>query len=452
VWEPLLIRIERAIARGDASGVRSVLPGFVGLFRNEPLLYCPPSDGGQPAQVLRAQTALHALEDLVTRLPRLGLLRETFHLTKLARQMEWNSPPAGRRVSSFDQLFRTALVGVVDALVAAAPGWGSEGGPDGPLAAMLFKIAEEFQKLWVEHSQSLRLSVLEAVADDADWEAVRGFVAEYGSDLFTVPFLGLSNMRGILARGVGAWLDHEAEFAEPDRRPRLVDDWEEGKLDKTRTVRSAELVLQALVEHYDEYRDYNTTTTQSDYGENIHILLDFLRLKVKYDRAAWRMRPFALAHEVLCRRGQDALAARWRESIQARTKRLAEDLLDELGKREARYAVRLRTVRDRLEERFQLPLEIDRAAAQVGPAAAAARGGEAEESPAFVRLLVAVSPLRDTVSGVGLEVPAWVRRLEEALRQARDPEAGVEAEVAPLPLDFAELKRQLQDWDKPLGE
>jgi hypothetical protein len=277
-------------------------------------------------------------------------------------------------------------------------------------------------------------------------------VAEYGSDLFTVPFLGLSNMRGILARGVAAWLDHEAEFAEPDRRPRLVDDWEEGKLDKNRTVRSAELVLQALVEHYDEYRDYNTTTTQSDYGENIHILLDFLRLKVKYDRAAWRMRPFALAHEVLCRRGQDALAARWRESIQARTKRLAEDLLDELGKREARYAVRLRTVRDRLEERFLLPLEIDRAAAQVGPAAAAARAGEAEESPAFVRLLVALSPLRDTVSGVGLEVPAWVRRLEEALRQARDPEAGVDAEVAPLPLDFAELKRQLQEWDKPLGE
>jgi hypothetical protein len=211
-------------------------------------------------------------------------------------------------------------------------------------------------------------------------------------------------------------------------------------------------VLQALVEHYDEYRDYNTTTTQSDYGENIHILLDFLRLKVKYDRAAWRMRPVALAHEVLCRRGQDVLAARWRESIQARTKRLADELLDELGKREARYAVRLRTVRDRLEERFLLPLEIDRAAAQVGPAAAAARVGEAEENPAFVRLLVAMSPLRDTVSGVGLEVPAWVRRLEEALRQSRDPDADGEGEGVAAPLDFAELKRQLQDWDRPLGE
>ncbi len=451
-WEPLLIPVERAVAARDVAQVRRLLPAFVARFRGEPLLYCPPSDGGQPAQVLRAQTALHALEDLLTRLPRLGLLRETFHLTKLARTMEWNSPPAGRRVSSFDQLFRTALVGVVDTLVSSAQNWGREADADGSLAAMLFHIADEFQKLWVEHSQSLRLSVLEAVTDDADWEAVRGFVARYGSDLFTVPFLGLSNMRGILARGVAAWLDHEAEFADPDRRPRLVDDWESGELDRQRTARSAELVLQALVEHYDEYRDYNTTTTQSDYGENIHILLDFLRLKVKYDRAAWRMRPFALAHEVLCRRGHDALAARWRDTIQGRTRRLAEELLDDLGKRETRYAVRLRTVRDRLEERFVLPLEIDRAAAQVGPAAEAARAGEAEDGPAFVRLLVAVTPLRDTVSGVGLEVPVWVRRLEEALRQSRGSDAATEADPVPLPQDISEIKRQIQEWDRPLGD
>jgi hypothetical protein len=453
-WEPLAIQIERAIGNHDAAQVRKILPGFVALFRTEPLLYCPPSDGGQPAQVLRAQTALHTLEDLLTRLPRLGLVRETFHLTKLARQMEWNTPPTGRRVSSFDQLFKTALAGVVETLLSAAPNWPEDAGGEGPLAALLFKIAEDFQKLWNEHSQSLRLSVLEAVMDDADWDAIREFTTKFGSDLFTVQFLGLSNMRGILARGVSAWLDHEVEAADPNKRPKLVDAWEDGALDRTRTARSAEIVLQALVEHYDEYRDYNTTTTQSDYGENIHILLDFLRLKVKYDRVAWRMRPFALAHEVLCRRGHDALAARWREFITARTRQISDQLLEELTKRENRYAVRLRTVRDRLEERFLLPLEIDRATAQVAPAAAAAREGEGEENPAFVRLLVAMSPLRETVSGVGLEVPVWVRRLEEALRRTREPDDDdpVEEYGRGVALDFGELKRQLQDWDKPLGE
>jgi hypothetical protein len=453
-WEPLLVRIERATKRGNASGVRSILTGFIGLFRGEPLLYCPPSDGGKSQEVLRAQTALHVLEDLLTQLPRLGLIRETFHLTKLARQMEWNNPPDGRRVSSFDQLFRTALTGVVETLLVAAAEWGEDAGPDGPLSGMLFQLAEAFQDLWVQHSQSLRLSVLESIADDDDWEPVRGFVKKYGSDLFTVPFLGLSNMRGILARGVPSWLDHEIERNDSERRPKLLDDWASGDIDKNRTTRSAEIVLQALIEHYDEYRDYNTTTTQSDYGENIHILLDFLRVKVRYDRYAWRMRPLALAHEVLCKRENDALALRWREFIMDKTAGLAEDLLDRLGALETRHGVRLRTVRDRLEERFLLPLEIDQAAARIASAAEAARNEQGEDNPAFTRLKIAIEPLATNVSGVGLDVPVWIRRLEEALRQTRAkelPDTDETVRLAPG-LDFEELRRQLADWDKPIGE
>ncbi len=452
-WESLLVRIVRAIGRGDAASVRAFLPSFVAHFRREPLLYCPPSDGGKPREVLQAQTALAVLDDLVTRLPRLGLLRETFQLTTLARQMEWNNPPDGRRVSSFDQLFRTALAGVVDALLAAASTWNAHlTGEEGPLADALFEIAKQFQELWKQHSQSLRLSVLETVSDEDDWEPVKGFVTRYGSDLFTVPFLGLSNMRGILARGVAAWLDHETETSEHgSRKPRLVNDWDAGTVDRTRTARSAEVVLQALVEHYDEYRDYNTTTTQSDYGENIHILLDMLRLKVRYDRLAWRLRPLALAHEALCQRGYDALAARWRTFIARQTMELSDDLLKELAERESRYGVKLRTVRDRLEERFTRPLEIDRAAAQVAPAADAARAGLTENNPAFARFREAMEPLESTVIGVGLDVPAWVRRLEDALRATRDRTA--EPPTTPPPgLTFEELERQMEVWDKGFGE
>ena len=56
-------------------------------------------------------------------------------------------------------------------------------------------------------------------------------------------------------------------------------------------------ILQALVENYEEYKDYNTTTPQSDYGENLHLLLDFLRLKAGYQRHAWRLRPLVLVHQ-----------------------------------------------------------------------------------------------------------------------------------------------------------
>jgi hypothetical protein len=133
------------------------------------------------------------------------------------------------------------------------------------------------------------------------------------------------------------------------------------------------------------------------------------------------------------------------------TAKYSDDLLTELNEREARYGVKLRTVRDRLEERFTRPLEIDRAAAQVPRAAEAARSGQAEDNPAFVRLRTAVEPLEAIVSGVGLDVPAWVRRLEDALRQTRDRTA----EPPPAPpagLTFEELERQMDEWDKGLGE
>jgi hypothetical protein len=458
-WEPIAVRLERTVASGDAAGARRLLPSFVALFRHEPLLVCPPTDGGAPAQAVRAQTALQTIESLLARLPRLGLLRETYQLTKLARVMERNDPPEGRRVSSFDQLFRTAVTGIVDALLTSARDWGEDAGEDGPLASALRQVADSFQGLWVDHSVGLRLSTLEAVLDADDWAQLKGFVRAYGGDLFTVRFLTLSNVRGILGQGTAAWLDREAAQGDPDNRPKLVGDWADGKADRTRAARQFEVVLQSLVEHYDEYRDYNTTTTQSDYGENLYILLDFLRLKVTYDRYAWRLRPMVLAHEVLCRRGFDRLAVKWREFLAGRTEKLAKELLTDLASREAEHALKLRTVRDRLEERFAQPLRIDQAGARVARAAAAARDGQPEDNPSFTGLLAAIRPLADHPSGVGLDVPAWLRRLEDELRKVRsaDPEADGDAfEQYPFPqplgLDFAELKKQLQDWEKPIGE
>src|SRR5438105_4641934 len=75
-------------------------------------------------------------------------------------------------------------------------------------------------------------------------------------------------------------------------------------------VRWLEVALHAVVENYEEYMDYSATTTQSDYGENLHVLLEFLRLKAVYERFAWQMRPLATAHEVLARRGRDSAAVR----------------------------------------------------------------------------------------------------------------------------------------------
>ncbi|MCU0704503.1 MAG: hypothetical protein MUF18_11050 [Fimbriiglobus sp.] len=464
VWETAAVRLERAVASAQPETVRQQLAHFIKLFRHEPMLVCPPSEGGAPGPAIRAQTAQQMMESLLARLPRLGLLRETFHLTKLARQMERNDIPEGRRVSSFDVPFRTAVAGTVDAILTAARGWGEGASEDGPLAAALKQISESYQKLWLEHSQTLRLSSLEGVLDQSEWNDLKAFIKAYGSDLFTVRFLTTSNVRGVLGQGAAEWLDREVVQGDADPRPKLVEAWANGTLDKGRAARHFETVLSALLEHYDEYRDYNTTTTQSDYGENLYILLDFLRLKVAYDRYAWRLRPLVLAHDVLCKRGYDRLASKWREFVGERTHRLADELLTDLAAREAEHGMKLRTVRDRLEERFVQPLRVDQACARVPRAAAARRDGQPEDNPAFRGLLAAIRPLAESPVGVGLDIPAWVRRLEDELRKVKlmDPDEETDEtspagnDEYPLPphatLDLDDFRRQVREWDSPLGD
>ncbi len=463
-WEGAAIRLERAVASAQPDAVRRQLTHFIKLFRHEPLLVCPPSEGGAPAPAIRAQTAQQMMESLLARLPRLGLLRESFHLTKLGRQMERNDVPEGRRVSSFDVLFRTAVSGTVDAILTAAREWGEGASEDGPLAAALKQISESYQKLWLEHSQTLRLSALESVLDQSEWNELRGFIKTYGGDLFTVRFLTTSNVRGVLGQGAAEWLDREVLQGDSDPRPKLVEAWAEATIDKGKAARHFETVLSALLEHYDEYRDYNTTTTQSDYGENLYILLDFLRLKVAYDRYAWRLRPLVLAHDMLCKRGYDRLASKWREFVGERTHRLAEELLTDLTAREGEHGMKLRTVRDRLEEHFVQPLRVDQACARVPRAAAARRDGQPEDNTAFQGLLAAIRPLAESPVGVGLDVPAWVRRLEDELRKVKlmdpDDEADEPApstnDEYPLPphagIDLDDFRRQIRDWDSPLGD
>src|SRR5439155_10947556 len=97
-WEDSAVELERACTAGDNAAVRKRLPGFLSRFRTEPLLYVPLSAGGAPEQILRARAAQALLIELIERLPRLGLLRETYTLIQTARAMEENGP-GGRRVT-----------------------------------------------------------------------------------------------------------------------------------------------------------------------------------------------------------------------------------------------------------------------------------------------------------------------------------------------------------------
>jgi hypothetical protein len=445
-WEPAALDLERALLRRDVARARKLLPEFMRRFRGEPLLYTPLAQGGDPRAILRATLAQMVLRALVHSLPRQGMLRETYQLVRLARAMEAGQDLPGPRITEFDRVYQLAVQAVADAVVAAARRDGVE-----PAKAVdaLQEVVEPFLAVWMDHSQTLRVSALEQIASDRDWLKLKDFIKRFGRDLFSARFLALGNLRGILHRGIGPWLDYLAENPDPLRPVKLIDE-----LGRTIPRPDAEahlrLILQALIENYDHLRDFNATTAQSDYGDNLYQLLDFLRLKAGYDRIAWRLRPLALVHEVLARH-DGAMAALWRAKAEHVTREPAAKQLERLARLEREYGVRLATVTDRLEERFVRPMELDRLCALIPPALAYARAniGTADDR---CPLEDELRPFTSTPAGVGMDVPPWLARLEAEVHRARNTQSAVANiaestfQVPSVDATFAELAEQLKDW------
>jgi hypothetical protein len=440
------MQIEAAIWKSNTEEVRRNLTPFIEAFGNESLLFKSLADGGLPRLIFRARLAQSTLRALVVTLPRLGLLRETHELLSTAQEMEAANRPEGRGVSEFNTIFQMGFSAVAEAVVEACAGRDAE-----LLNRTLEQITARFLKLWAHYSQTLHLSAVETVRTAKEWEEVRAFVRDYGHDLFHTRFLTLANLRGVLHRGVGPYLDYLVENPDPLQPVRLIDDLER-VMPRLKAERLLSIVLNTLVENYDEYKDFNTTSAQSDYGENLYMLLDFLRLKAAYERQAWLFQPLHIAHKVLARQDRVDAALQWEHGLQRVALPVAERYLLELRRLEMQYGVRMRTVTDRLEERFVKSLAVDRLCALVRPAMDEARKGEA--GPTFPRFHDAVAELSATPTGVGHDVPPWLHRLEaevqrvHATRSAINVLAEQQLRVPKQILTADELAEVIQSWDE----
>lgn len=453
-WGPAAIRIEQALLKGDTAAAQAALPEFVQHFHREPLLVPSLDHGGEPRQILRVQMAQNVLRALVANLPRLGLLRETYQLLKIAHAMEQAQPAGGRGLTEFSQLFQLGYQAVVRMVVEAAASWGPAEVRNEDLVQLLETMTRPFMALWVEHSQSTHLATLETVRNEEDWRRIREFVQRYGRDLFHARFMTLANLRSILHRGVAAYLDYLREERDPLHPIKLIDDLEEGG-DRKDAERCLELILHAIVENYEQYKDYNTSTAQSDYGDNLYMLLDFLLLRTSYERRAWQFQPLTMAHETLVRCGRHGAAVRWQQALAEASRQQADEYLQRLSALEQTHGMSLRTIRDRLEERFVKPLALDRLCALVKPVMHEAHGTRAGRS--FARLKRELQGYAETPTGVGLDVPQWLQRLGLEVQRVRTGQKALALlaedffRVPKMTLSSEEIDRQLKEWEKPLG-
>jgi hypothetical protein len=296
----------------------------------------------------------------------------------------------------------------------------------------------------------MRVSTLDAVTGEKNWNELVAFIRRYGRDLFHPRFLALGNLRGVYHRGVGAYLDYLQEEAGSGDVVSLLEDLNRS-IAREDAERLLQIILQTLIENYDHYRDFNATTPQSDYGENLFQLFEFLRLKASYDRNAWLLRPLILVHEVLVRR-HEAAAGLWREQVQHITHKTAEEHLVQLSRLEQKHGLRLTTIADRLEERFIKPLAIDRLCALIEPALDQARRGDSDQEE--VPLEKELKDLAAQPAGVGLDVPDWLLRLEGELQRVRTVRTSLVSlaetlfQIPKISVSFVDLAGQVKDWDR----
>jgi hypothetical protein len=449
-----MVALFARLLKRDTRGLRGACGTSFTELSKQPLLYVPLAKGGNPQEIVAVRTRQRAIQDLLSWLPRLGLWAETNSLLEVARQMERDHPVGPGAVTEFDELFKIGYKGIVESLVASAATWSSQQEPteeqrSEPIVSCLEQLTESLLTSWLSHSRTLRLSILERVLDKASWKRLVEFIERYGEELFTQRFLNLGNIRAILHQGTANWLEMVDQESLDEAPARLMS--ELGKeITREEAGEQLALVLEAIVENYGEYRDYNSTTTQSDRGELLYMLLDFLRLRTKYDRVCWNLKPVVLAHEILVRRGQESASRIWRKALTDRIHDEAEQYLARLAELQKKYAMRMPTVADRLAERFVRPLTIDRIRALVQPAVNQIRSGGA--CPKFELLEEETELLTREPTGVGLDVPAWLVALEEEVEQVLLPSYQQQEETAAMVpqvlLTHRQAKKQLKDIAK----
>lgn len=449
----LSVKILRAVLAGDVTTVRSLWDDFIAALKPCPLLYIPHSRNGVPRKIVAARGLQQLLYDLLGWLPRLGMIRETCQLLSVAQKMELEHPVGQGAVTEFDSLFENGYQAIVRSMVASAELWNNDQASqqdqqaDHMLVDALQQLTEKQLDRWLTHSQSLRLNIVERLADAKRWDRFRNFVKKYGDDLFDQRFMSLGNLRGILHQGVDEWLVSLEEDPDIEDEILLIKDLNNG-LNREEAVDMLSLAIEAVVENYRGYLDYNTTTTQSDHGQQLYTLIDFLRLRATYDRVAWKLKPVVWAHEILVRQQRAFAAEMWCQTFAERTAEEADAHIARLATLSQEYGMHLATVADRVSERFIRPLMIDRVRALVEPALTST-GEHGQE--VFAALEREISSLSKEPSGAGLDIPDWLEALEEEVTTARSrfnhqpPSDRLTSHIGQVQLTWQEMLEQLED-------
>lgn len=463
-WKEAVVTVLSSVFRGDAEGVRRHWAQMLRVFSRETLLYIPTSRGGDAAAIVECRCLQQVILRLLEYAPRLGLLIETFQLLETIQTMEQTRSLKPGAITEFDRLVETATRAITKCIAESSKHWriAKEDvlkSNDHALVDYLERVIELLLNSWLSHSRQIRISPVESMTDRAIWNDVKAFIQKYGRDIFTLQFMGFGNLRAVLHQGVANYLHSLIKMSEDDEELEiggtLIADLRNNRYSWDDAVFSLEVIFESVAENYSEYIDYNSTTTHSDKGDRLYMLLDMLRVLTGYERISWNLKPVYWVHDTMIRARCTHAADLWERAVARRSYNAAEEHLRHYARLNEKYGMWLPSVHERLQERFVRPLQIDRMCGLVGASVREAR----EDGPktTFIELEKQIEMFAREPMGVGFEMPEWLSALQEEVMSTRvdskEEEAGEESfnptpNVLQVRLTRRELDRQIDSWSE----
>jgi len=437
-WAFWVSDVNRAIFRCDVKTVKKLWKPMLDALSHETILYIPTARGGSAAAIARCRQIHQAIIRLLEYVPRLGLISELFKLLETIQTMEEVNTVSPGAITEFDRLVETATRSISKCIAASTKSWKLTRNGKKDRNAQDAKAEQHLQSailvhymerviehllvsFWIPHSRQIRISPVEPITEASLWQEVKQFVQRYGHDIFTQQNMGFGNLRAILHQGVEYYLRSlikiKKEEGEIEIAAKLLDDLEKRRIDWSVAAHLLEMVLESIAENYSEYVDYNSTTTHSDHGEKLYMLLDMLRVQVAYDRHAWNLKPVYWVHDSMIRAGCDEAALLWERSVAKKTINMAENHLRLYQRLCDKYGMWLPSVQERLQERFVRPLQIDRMCGLVPKAIW--QNQRDESKAAFDELYAQIEIFAKDPMGVGFEMPEWLSALRNEVMSTR---------------------------------
>ncbi|MGQ9503555.1 MAG: hypothetical protein ACUVQG_00830 [Thermogutta sp.] len=421
-WDDYYPQVLRAVLYGDETTFHELMKFFPEMIESRPILYASLMRGGDPRLYFTARGTHRAIGLLAYLMARQGWAGAMIGLLTLVKNAEQKQAEGGGKISEIEHLFEAVADGIFSALIASEQARRRDQSGNlsqreaEHLIEALESVCQVLVDIWATISHEIYLSTVETSAFQRSWQEIRQFIRKFGQEIFTPMFMAHSNLRAIIAMGTGHWLKLVQE-SNNAQWSRLIEALDTGELNPKKAAEYLRLILEAVIENYEDYLDYNSMTTQSDYGKNLHILIDFLRLKCEYQRRHWMLKPFFLAHRCLIHAQLWDAAQIWEESVNSHFQGWSEIFVKKYDAIRSAHGIHLPGLFETLNNGFGFTLAMQHVLGLVQHVVRELESGQA--STALARLTQRIQSFGTFHVRYGFHRPEWIDDLENAIQQAQ---------------------------------